>query len=101
MELDLRLAFDVGEKVRVTVNNTTIHTWLPKYTHNHIGTIEAQHGVHVFADANALDCHEGANLYSVLSEAEELWGNLGFSWKSGLCRPLGARSRAVLINISN
>ena len=75
MELDIRPAFDVGEKVRVTSNSPTTHTRVLKYTCNHIGPIKAQRGIHVFADANALGCHEGANLYSVRFEAEELWGD--------------------------
>ena len=41
MELDIRPAFDVGEKVRVTSNNPTTHTRVPRYTRNHIGPIKA------------------------------------------------------------
>ena len=46
-------------QVRVTSNSPTTHTRVLKYTCNHIGPIKAQHGIHVFADANALGCHEG------------------------------------------
>ena len=74
MELDLKPAFDVGEKVRVINQNPKTHTRVPGYTRNHVGTIEINHGVHVFADANAQGRHEGAHLYAVRFEGEELWG---------------------------
>ncbi len=74
MESNLEPAFNVGDKVRVVNHNPITHTRAPRYTRNHVGIIEINHGVHVFADANAQGRFEGAHLYAVRFEAEELWG---------------------------
>lgn len=77
MRSDAAAAFSAGEKVRVINHHPLGHTRAPRYTRNHVGTIRLGHGVHVFADANAEGRHEGAHLYSVRFEAEELWGEAG------------------------
>ena len=74
MDSNLKPAFKVGENVRVINQNPITHTRVPGYTRNHTGTIKIRHGVHVFADANAQGFNEGAHLYAVRFEAEELWG---------------------------
>lgn len=77
MNADLTPAFQPGDKVRVVNNHPLTHTRAPRYTRNHVGTVERRHGVHVFADANAKGSHEGQHLYSVRFEPDELWGEDG------------------------
>lgn len=74
MESNLLPSYAIGDRVRVLTGNPLTHTRAPGYTRNHVGTIAQGHGVHVFADANAQDRREGAHLYAVRFEAEELWG---------------------------
>ena len=55
--------------------NPTGHTRLPRYVRGRLGTIERDHGAHVFPDSNAR--FEGENpqyLYTVRFAARELWG---------------------------
>ena len=55
--------------------NPTGHTRLPRYVRGRRGTIERDHGAHVFPDSNAH--FQGENpqyLYTVRFAARELWG---------------------------
>jgi len=48
---------------------------LPAYIRNHVGSVHAVHGVHVYPDTNALGQGENAQWqYNVKFTAEELWG---------------------------
>ncbi len=66
-----------GDRVRVRNINTTGHTRAPRYARGRIGTVEVDHGVHVFADKNAHGVREGQHLYGVRFSALELWGTSG------------------------
>jgi hypothetical protein len=51
---------------------------LPQYVRGHIGTIELNHGCHVFADVNSLGKGEDPQwLYTVRFDGRELWGRDG------------------------
>ena len=67
--------FTGGQAVRARDINPVGHTRLPRYVRGRRGTIECDHGAHVFPDSNAK--FEGENpqyLYTVRFEARELWG---------------------------
>lgn len=67
--------FAAGQAVRARDINPVGHTRLPRYVRGRRGTIECDHGAHVFPDSNAR--FEGENpqyLYTVRFEARELWG---------------------------
>lgn len=67
--------FAVGDRVRARVANPPTHTRLPRYARGRVGVIHRVHGVHVFADANAIGKGEDPHwLYNVRFAAEELWG---------------------------
>jgi nitrile hydratase len=67
--------FAAGQSVRARDINPVGHTRLPRYVRGRRGTIECDHGAHVFPDSNAK--FEGENpqyLYTVRFGARELWG---------------------------
>jgi nitrile hydratase len=67
--------FTVNQRVRARTINPEGHTRLPRYVRGRIGTIERDHGVHVFPDTNALFLGEHPqHVYSVRFAARELWG---------------------------
>ncbi|NQV61716.1 MAG: nitrile hydratase subunit beta [Alphaproteobacteria bacterium] len=67
--------FAVGESVRVLNNHPTHHTRAPRYTRGHCGVVQHDHGVFVFADANAQGNKLAQHIYSVCFPAQELWGD--------------------------
>jgi nitrile hydratase len=74
-ETTARPRFAAGQMVRAREINPTGHTRLPRYVRGRRGTIERDHGAHVFPDSNAK--FEGENpqfLYTVRFSARELWG---------------------------
>jgi len=74
-ETAARPRFAAGQAVRAREINPTGHTRLPRYVRGRLGTIERDHGAHVFPDSNAK--FEGENpqyLYTVRFAARELWG---------------------------
>jgi nitrile hydratase beta subunit len=67
--------FAIGEKVRMKNIHPPTHTRLPQYVRGHLGTIELNHGCHVFADLNSLGIGENPQwLYTVRFDGSELWG---------------------------
>jgi nitrile hydratase beta subunit len=67
--------FAVGETVRMKDIHPVTHTRLPQYVRGHLGTIELNHGCHVFPDTNALGKGEDPQwLYTVRFDGPELWG---------------------------
>jgi len=67
--------FTAGDQVRARNLNPAGHTRLPRYVRGRIGSVERDHGAHVFPDTNAH--YRGENpqhLYSVRFAARELWG---------------------------
>ena len=68
-------SFRVGERVRARNINPVTHTRLPRYARGKVGTVDRDHGVFVFPDANAHFLGEKPqHVYSVRFEARELWG---------------------------
>jgi nitrile hydratase beta subunit len=67
--------FAAGDRVRARNINPEGHTRLPRYVRGHLGTIERDHGAHVFPDSNARYAGEAPQtLYTVRFTAPELWG---------------------------
>ena len=67
--------FRPGDRVVVRNLNPEHHTRLPRYARGKLGTIQRDHGVHVFPDTNAHSLGEKPqHLYSVCFTARELWG---------------------------
>lgn len=67
--------FAAGDRVRARTINPEGHTRLPRYARGRFGTVERDHGAHVFPDSNARFDGEAPNtLYTVRFDARELWG---------------------------
>jgi len=67
--------FEVGETVRMRNIHPPTHTRLPQYVRGHLGTVELNHGCHVFADLNSLGVAENQQwLYTERFDGPELWG---------------------------
>ena len=69
----------VGDSVRARNLNPQGHTRLPRYVRGHLGTVQAVHGAHVFADQHASKPMPPFDdtaqwLYTVVFEGTELWG---------------------------
>jgi len=70
--------FAVGDKVRMKDIHPVTHTRLPQYVRGRLGTIEHNHGCHVFPDVNSLGKGEDPHwLYTVRFDGRELWGKEG------------------------
>jgi len=74
MDDDVAARFAVGDAVRVRNANPRGHTRAPRYARGHSGVVEHDHGVFVFADANAAGNKVGQHCYGVRFAAQELWG---------------------------
>jgi nitrile hydratase len=67
--------FAIGETVRMKDIHPVTHTRLPQYVRGRLGTIELNHGCHVFPDTNSLGQGEDPQwLYTVRFDGPELWG---------------------------
>lgn len=67
--------FKAGDRVRVWNHHPTGHTRAPRYVRGHVGTVEQDHGVFIFADSHAVDgSKDPQRLYAVRFMATELWG---------------------------
>lgn len=67
--------FAIGETVRMKDIHPVTHTRLPQYVRGRLGTIELNHGCHVFPDTNSLGTGEDPQwLYTVRFDGPELWG---------------------------
>lgn len=72
---DAPARFCVGERVRTRSERIKRHTRLPGYAHGKLGTVEAVHGPHVFADTHAQGLGDAPQwLYRVAFDGRELWG---------------------------
>jgi nitrile hydratase subunit beta len=68
--------FSVGQLVRTRGTAAQHHTRLPAYARGKKGVIERVLGMHVFADSHAQGLGEDPQwLYTVVFDAEELWGS--------------------------
>ena len=66
--------FAVGELVRAYAGPVPHHTRLPGYVRGKCGVVERLHGMHVFADANAVGRPDtGQWLYTVVFDGANLW----------------------------
>lgn len=75
VDADVRARFHPGDAVRARNIHPTGHTRLPRYARGRMGAIDRDHGVYVFADANAAGTGpQPQHLYSVRFRAQELWG---------------------------
>ena len=74
MESNTAPRFGPGDRVRVVNAHPLGHTRAARYARGRVGTVEANHGVHVFADKSAHGVREGQHLYNVRFTAQELWG---------------------------
>jgi nitrile hydratase beta subunit len=72
-KIDEAPAFAVGDRVRVISHGVPGHTRLPAYARSRRGIVEADHGAHVFPDANAHGEERAAPLYTVGFDMAELW----------------------------
>ena len=74
-ETTARPRFAAGQIVRAREINPVGHTRLPRYVRGRQGTIERDHGAHVFPDSNSkLEGENPQYLYTVRFSARELWG---------------------------
>jgi nitrile hydratase len=70
--------FEIGDVVRMKDIHPVTHTRLPQYVRGRIGTIELNHGCHVFPDDNSLGKGKDPHwLYTVRFDGRELWGRDG------------------------
>lgn len=70
-----RPRFAAGAAVRARDINPVGHTRLPRYVRGRRGTIECDHGAHVFPDSNSrFEGERPQFLYTVRFAARELWG---------------------------
>jgi nitrile hydratase len=75
MEADIPARFQPGDRVRARNVHPTGHTRLPRYVRAHVGVVERDHGVFVFADASGSGLgRQPQRLYGVRFTARELWG---------------------------
>ena len=79
LDIPLESLFSPGDRVCVVNIHPNSHTRVPRYSRGKIGTVEFDHGVHIFADKNAHGTKEGQHLYSVQFDGDELWGANGNS----------------------
>lgn len=74
-EAPVRPRFVVGQSVQARNVNPSGHTRLPRYARGKQGTVIRDHGIFIFADANADFLGEQPqHLYAVRFAARELWG---------------------------
>jgi nitrile hydratase len=77
-EAEAPALFAIGETVRMKDIHPPTHTRLPQYVRGRLGTIELNHGCHVFADLHSLGTGEHPQwLYTVRFDGPQLWGKDG------------------------
>lgn len=74
VDADVKANFKVGDRVTGRKMNPIGHTRLPQYVRGRAGVVGRDHGVFVFPDGNSVGKDKPQHLYSVVFEAEELWG---------------------------
>ena len=75
VDTPIHAGFAVGARVIARNINPTGATRLPRYARGKCGTVERDHGVFIFPDANAAgQGQKPQHLYSVRFSARELWG---------------------------
>ncbi|MDP6563943.1 MAG: nitrile hydratase subunit beta [Alphaproteobacteria bacterium] len=76
MDDEVPAKFEVGDTVRVKNRHPDHHTRAPRYVRGHVGVVDRDHGVFVFADENAkgMGNRVPQHVYGVRFSARELWG---------------------------
>jgi hypothetical protein len=75
MDVDLPAKFRPGDRVRTRNIHPLGHTRLPRYARGHVGVVDRDHGVFVFADASGNGLGKiPQHVYAVRFTARELWG---------------------------
>jgi nitrile hydratase len=75
VDTPMAAGFAVGARVVTRNINPTGATRLPRYARGKRGTVDRDHGVFIFPDANAAgQGQKPQHLYSVRFSARELWG---------------------------
>ncbi len=76
VDLAIDAHFTVGQHVRARTSAPITHTREPRYVRGHVGIVERDHGVFIFADTSATSGEQNPqHLYSVRFDAAELWGD--------------------------
>jgi nitrile hydratase subunit beta len=76
MQVQVEASFVVGQRVQASSSAPAGHTRVPRYVRGHVGTVERDHGVFIFADSSAGTGEKNPqHLYAVRFEASELWGD--------------------------
>lgn len=75
VDADVKANFKAGDRVTGRKMNPVGHTRLPHYVRGRTGAVDRDHGVFVFPDGNAVGKDKPQHLYSVVFDAEELWGS--------------------------
>ena len=75
VDVDIPPTFKPGDRVRTRNTHPLGHTRLPRYARAHVGVVDRDHGVFVFADASGSGLGKNPqHVYSVRFAARELWG---------------------------
>ena len=74
VDADVAPRFKTGDRVTSLNINPVGHTRLPRYVRGHTGVVDHDHGVFSFPDGNAVGKDKPQHWYSVVFDAEELWG---------------------------
>ena len=76
VDAEVAARFRPGDRVVARKQNPTGHTRLPRYARGRAGLVDRDHGVFIFADANAMGLgKQPQHVYSVRFAARELWGD--------------------------
>ena len=74
-DVGLPARFKPGDRVRTRNHHPLGHTRLPRYARAHVGVIDRDHGIFVFADSSGSGRgKDPQHVYSVRFTAQELWG---------------------------
>ena len=93
--------FAVGEIVRMKDIHPATHTRLPQYVRGHLGTIELNHGCHVFPDTTSLGQGEDPQwLYTVVSTGRNCGARMPTRRVKHFRRRLGALSGGAVMNLT-
>jgi nitrile hydratase len=67
--------FDVGDRVRVRLDDPVGHTRAPRYVRGHVGEVVERHGRYPLPDAVVAGEQPGpSSVYAVRFDAAQVWG---------------------------
>lgn len=68
--------FEIGNRVRVRLDDPVGHTRAPRYVRGHVGEVMERHGRHPLPDAVVAGTEPGpSTVYAVRFAAADVWGN--------------------------